>query len=179
MNGGLNYLFLALFVAIDLVLGVIITFVIVRVFTSMFIRGEGLDFLQEKNTAASVLLVAVIVSTALLCANTIMTVHQNLHLSAQIPAGARTPYILQTIGLGFLQLILSVLIALLIAFLSTKLFDVLTRGVDEYREIREKNNPAVGLLLAGIVVALTIYIRFPFSALVSSLIPLPQYNIPM
>jgi len=72
-----------------------------------------------------------------------------------------------------------VLIALLIAFLSTKLFDVLTRGVDEYREIREKNNPAVGLLLAGIVVALTIYIRFPFSALVSSLIPLPQYNIPM
>ena len=50
MNGPFSYLFLALFTAIDLVLGVIITYVVVRV------------------------------STALLCSNTIMTAHQNLHL---------------------------------------------------------------------------------------------------
>jgi uncharacterized membrane protein YjfL (UPF0719 family) len=174
-----QYLFLILFLAADFFVAIVIIFLIVRIFSGIFIRSRSLEFLQQNNMAASILLVAIVISTAILCANTITTVHQNLDLSAHIPDNIRTAYFLQTIGLGFLQLILSVVIALLIAFLSTKLFAVLTKGVDEYREIREKNNVSIGLLLGGIVIALTIFIGFPFSALVSSLIPLPEYNIPL
>lgn len=179
MNTTFDYLFLILFLVVDLVVGVIIIYFIVKVFSSVFIKSKHLEFLQENNLASTILLVAIVISTAMLCSNTIMTVHQNLHLTAHIPSEARVSYVLQTTALGLLQVILSVLIALFIAFISTKLFDILTKGLDEYREIREKNNLSVGLLLAGIVIALTIFVGFSLSALVAALIPLPQHVIPI
>jgi len=179
MNTTFDYLFLILFLVVDLVVGIIIIYFVVKVFSSVFVKSRQLGFLQENNLASTILLVAIIISTAMLCSNTIMTAHQNLHLAVHIPNEARVSYVLQTTALGLLQIILSVLIALFIAFISTKLFDILTNGLDEYREIREKNNISVGLLLAGIVIALTIFVGFPLSALVAALIPLPQRAIPI
>jgi uncharacterized membrane protein YjfL (UPF0719 family) len=179
MNTAFDYVFLVLFLFVDLIVGIVIIYFIVKVFSSVFIKSTQLEFLQENNLASTILLVAIVISTAILCSNTIMTVHQNLRLADRIPQESKVSFVLQTSALGLLQIILSVLITLFIAFISTKLFDVLTKGLDEYREMREKNNTAVGLLLAGIVIALTIFVGFPLSALVAVLIPLPQQVLPL
>ena len=56
------------------------------------------------------------------------------------------------------QLVISVITAALVAFLSIWLFDKTTRGIDEWNELR-KGNVAVGVVLAAIIVGVGIILR--------------------
>ncbi len=167
-----------IFLLFGLIFGILAVLLIVLAFSKFFIKGNGVDFLKENNVAVSILLVSVIISTAILCSSTLMTVQQNISISSRVADNVRTVYVIKTIGFGILQFILSVFMSLLIAFTSTKLYDLMTVNLDEYKEMVHNKNIAVGLVLAGIVFSLTIFIKFPFAALVGKLIPLPQYMIP-
>ena len=56
------------------------------------------------------------------------------------------------------QLVISVITAALVAFLSIWLFDKTTRGLDEWNELR-KGNVAVGVVLASLIVGVGIILR--------------------
>jgi uncharacterized membrane protein YjfL (UPF0719 family) len=56
------------------------------------------------------------------------------------------------------QLVISVITAALVTFLSIWLFDKTTRDIDEWTELR-KGNVAVGLVLASIIVGVGIILR--------------------
>ena len=56
------------------------------------------------------------------------------------------------------QLVISVITAALVAFLSIWLFDKTTRGIDDWNELR-KGNVAVGVVLAAIIVGVGIILR--------------------
>ena len=56
------------------------------------------------------------------------------------------------------QLVISIITAALVAFLSIWLFDKTTRDIDEWAELR-KGNMAVGLVLASIIVGVGIILR--------------------
>jgi hypothetical protein len=170
---------LVVLIVMTLLLGILIIFFITRIFSFLFIRSKKMKFLEEDNVSATILLVSILISVALLCSETIMTVQQNLHISAQMPVSERAPYVLQTAGLGLIQLVLAVIISLGITFIATRLFDLLTKGIKEFKLIAESKNISAGLLLGGMVIALTLFIKFTFSVLVSKLIPLPQYGIPI
>lgn len=56
------------------------------------------------------------------------------------------------------QLVISIITAALVAFLSIWLFDRTTRGIDEWNELR-KGNTAVGVVLAALIVGVGIILR--------------------
>ncbi len=56
------------------------------------------------------------------------------------------------------QLVISVITAALVAFLSIWLFDRTTHGIDEWNELR-KGNTAVGVVLAALIVGVGIILR--------------------
>ncbi len=56
------------------------------------------------------------------------------------------------------QLVISIITAALVAFLSIWLFDRTTRGIDEWNELR-KGNMAVGVVLAALIVGVGIILR--------------------
>jgi len=168
-----------IFLFADLLIGILATVLISKSFAPMFLKSKGLGFLKKGNAAAALLLVSIIVSAALLCSDTIMTVQQNLHLAAQTPEPERTGFVASIAFFGFLQVLASIGLGLGVAFLSAKLFDLLTKDISELKEIQEGGNIAAGLLLAGIILSLTIFVKYPFSSLVAFLVPMPSYSVPL
>lgn len=162
------------FLALSLAAGVLILFALTKLFPLLFLGRKDLGFISEGNVAATLLLVAVIVSSALLTAETLLVIQQYLHHAASLAAEERLGFVLGVAGYGILQLLLSVALALGVAWVSVRTFDLLTKHVHELREIREHQNLAAGLLLGGFVIALTLFIQYPFSVLVPYLIPLPR-----
>jgi|GEM_PF-6176488 uncharacterized membrane protein YjfL (UPF0719 family) len=168
-----------IFLFADLLIGIFATFLISKAFAPMFLKSKGLQFLKKGNAAASLLLVSIIISVALLCSDTIMTVQQNLHLAVQTPEPERTGFVASIALFGFLQVLASIGLGLGVAFLSAKLFDLLTKEISELKEIEDTGNMAAGILLAGIIVGLTIFVKYPFSSLVEFLVPMPSYTLPI
>ncbi len=167
------------FLCAALFVGVAATVLIAIVYPRIFLRLKGLEFVKKGNTAAALLLASIFVSAALLCSDTMMNIQQNLHLCAQIPMPERSSFVLQLSLYGSLQVLSSLALAFLVAFTAAKTFDALTKGVNELKEIGENNNLAAGIVLASIVIALTIIIKYPFSALVAFLAPMPKFALPL
>ena len=62
------------------------------------------------------------------------------------------------IGTGIFQLLVATLAGAVATFLGVVLFDRATRGIDEWLEL-ERNNPAVGIVLGAIVLAVAWMLR--------------------
>lgn len=178
MDNTFNLISIISFLIISLLVGIVIIWMVVTLVTSVFLKKKYETLTSENNIASSILVVAVVFSTAYLCSNVFMTIQQNFHLAAQLSAEERSPYVWKVVGVGTTQVILSIFMTLIIAYVSTKLFDLMTKNIMEYQEITEKNNIAVGLMMAGIVIGLSIFVQYPLSALVSTIIPMPEYIIP-
>lgn len=159
------------------VAGLAMAFLTLKLFGKIFLNAGSGQFLRNRNVSAAIFFATVLVSEAIFSGHTIQTIQQNLHASALIPSAERLNYLLMTAGLGFLQVVVTFLIVLLIAWTSTKLFDLLTKGISELQEMGE-NNIAVGLLLSGLILSLTLLLQQPFGSLVANLVPLPAYQIP-
>lgn len=163
-----------------LILGVLIVFFIVKVFSRFFVKSKNMEFLKRNNIATTILLFSIIISAAILCSGTFRTVYQAISYPKNVTEiNARMVQIAAISGIGLLQVGFSVVVSVGIAFLSTKLFDLMTTGIEEYEEIINNNNISMGLLLGAIVIALTLFIQFPFMKLVSALMPLPEYGVPV
>jgi hypothetical protein len=169
---------LVISVVVDLALAIGIVFFSARIF-SRFIKSTRNGFLQAGNVAAAILFAAVIFSEGLLGSAALSVAQQNLQMVPRIPADRRLNYILSTVSLGILQTIVAAALALGIAFLSLRLYDRLTVGLNEVEEVAQSRNVAVGIILAALVVCLSLFIKTPFTALLDYLIPLPAFAIPM
>jgi uncharacterized membrane protein YjfL (UPF0719 family) len=60
--------------------------------------------------------------------------------------------------LGFAQLVIAIFLSAIVAFLSFYLFQWFTRDLDEWEELRQ-GNPAVGVALGAILVAVALILR--------------------
>lgn len=60
--------------------------------------------------------------------------------------------------LGFAQLIVSIILGAVVAFLSFYLFQWFTRDLDEWEELRQ-GNPAVGVVLGATIVSVALMLR--------------------
>ena len=63
-----------------------------------------------------------------------------------------------SVFLSGVQLLLAVVLSALVAYLGVWLFNRATPGLDEWAELR-KGNPAVGLVMAAVVVGVAIILR--------------------
>lgn len=69
---------------------------------------------------------------------------------------------------SIIQLMLGMILAIVGIYLSLNIFDKLTKGIDEFEEIR-KGNVAVALEMAGVVIAVALIIQSGVLGITSSL----------
>jgi uncharacterized membrane protein YjfL (UPF0719 family) len=62
------------------------------------------------------------------------------------------------LGVALIQLILGILLAVAAIYISLNVLDRLTKGIDEFEEIR-KGNVAVALMMAGVIVSTAVIIQ--------------------
>jgi uncharacterized membrane protein YjfL (UPF0719 family) len=65
---------------------------------------------------------------------------------------------LLAIGAAFVQLILGIVLAIAAIYLSLNILNKLTKGVDEFEEIK-KGNVAVALMMGGVIIAVAVIIQ--------------------
>ena len=75
--------------------------------------------------------------------------------------------LLAGIGIAVAQLVLGLLLAMASVYLGIRMFDKLTEGIDEMKEL-QKGNVAVGILLSSVVIVATLYVAEGVGALRSA-----------
>ena len=143
---------------------------IILAVVSLYIGFAMLDKLTSKideekelakgNTAVGILVASIFVSIAIVVQSGI----------AGISVGLRNAVAghIYSLVAGIAQLVLGIVLAVWIIYLALNIFDKLTKGIDEFEEIR-KGNVAVALEMAGVVVATAIIVQSGVIGITSSL----------
>jgi uncharacterized membrane protein YjfL (UPF0719 family) len=76
---------------------------------------------------------------------------------------------LTAIGVAFIQLILGILLAIGGIYIALKILDKLTKGIEEFEELK-KGNVAVALEMAGVIIAVALIIQSGISGITTALI---------
>ena len=69
---------------------------------------------------------------------------------------------------SIVQLILGIILAVAVIYLALNIFDKLTKGIDEFEEIR-KGNVAVAIELAGVIIAVALIVQSGVLGITSAL----------
>lgn len=117
--------------------------------------------ISKGNTAVGILVGSIFVSIAIVIQSGISGI--SIGLKSAI-AGNIYPLIASV-----LQLIFGILLSVAVIYLALNIFDKLTKGIDEFEEIR-KGNVAVALELAGVIIATALIVQSGVLGITSSLI---------
>lgn len=85
-----------------------------------------------------------------------------------LPEGGNILQYMQAIGAGFIQLIFGIICAALAIFIGFRVWDKITKEIDEVEELKN-DNIAVGIVMAGVMIAVAIIIQSGISGLSSAL----------
>ncbi len=102
----------------------------------------------------------------------VFSVLENLIISPNLTFSV----LIETTVYAIIYIAISFTIALLIIVFSIKIFDKLTKKIEELKEI-QKNNTAIAVFFAGVIISLAYFIEEGLHALLITLIPGPQVNI--
>ena len=116
--------------------------------------------LAKVNVAVGILVASIFVSIAIVVQSGVVGISRGLK-------DAITGNIYSLVA-SIIQLILGILLAIVVIYLALNIFDKLTKGIDEYEEIR-KGNVAVGLEMAGVIIAVALIIQSGVLGITSSL----------
>lgn len=147
-------------------LAVIVPATSIALYLSLFLFQQltpGIDEWREVahgNAAAGVVMAAVAVAVAVVLHPIIATPLVGLDLGAVA--------LVRALFLEGIRLLLGMLLAVLAVAFAAWLYDVLTRQIDEYRQLA-RGNVAVGLVQAGVIVSIALLLSAPGAALVQAL----------
>jgi uncharacterized membrane protein YjfL (UPF0719 family) len=116
--------------------------------------------LAKGNTAVGILVASIFVSIAIVVQSGI----------AGISAGLRNALAgnIYSLVASVIQLVLGIILAVVVIYMALNTFDKLTKGIDEFEEIR-KGNVAVALEMAGVIVATALIVQSGVLGITSSL----------
>lgn len=78
--------------------------------------------------------------------------------------------VVESFAVGCMQLLIGLMLALLSAYVGLKVFDRMTRGIEEIKELK-KGNVAVGVLMGAIILSLASVVQSGVGALNASILP--------
>lgn len=116
--------------------------------------------LAKGNAAVGILVASIFVSIAIVVQSGIAGVSVGLRNAV---AGN-----IYSLVASVIQLVLGIILAVAVIYLSLNIFDKLTKGIDEFEEIR-KGNVAVALEMAGVIVATALIVQSGVLGITSSL----------
>jgi uncharacterized membrane protein YjfL (UPF0719 family) len=156
---------------IQLVIAII--FAVVALYIGFAVLGKitkGIDEekeLAKGNVAVGIIVAAVFVAIALVVQSGVSGL--SVGINKALSVGILSIDGLLTVGLAFVQLILGIVLAVGAIYLALNILDKLTKGVEEFEEIK-KGNVAVALEMAGVIIAVAVIIQSGVIGITASII---------
>jgi uncharacterized membrane protein YjfL (UPF0719 family) len=123
--------------------------------------------LAKGNAAVGIIVAAVFVAIALVVQSGVSGLSVGIGKAASV--GLLSLDGLLAIGAALVQLILGIVLAIAAIYLALNILDKLTKGVDEFEEIK-KGNVAVALEMAGVIIAVAVIIQSGVLGITAALI---------
>ena len=123
--------------------------------------------LAKGNTAVGIIVAAVFVAIALVVQSGVSGLSIGIGKAASV--GLLSLDGLLAIGAAFAQLILGIVLAIAAIYLALNILDKLTKGVDEFEEIK-KGNVAVALMMASVIISVAVIIQSGVLGITAALI---------
>jgi len=150
---------------IQLIIAILLAVVALYIGYSTFSRiTKGMDEQQELmkgNVAVGIIIAAVFFAIALVVQSGVAGI------SVGIINALEGDWL--ALVAAFIQLVLGIILAIAAIYLALNILDRLTKGVDEFAELK-KGNVAVALMMAGVIVATAIIIQSGVMGITSALI---------
>jgi len=141
---------------------VAIVFAVVALYIGFWTLGKvtkGIDEekeLAKGNTAVGIIVAAVFVAIAIVVESGVKGL--SVGIGKALSEGLFSMNGMIAIGLSVFQLILGIALAVGAIYLALNILDKLTKGVEEFEELK-KGNVAVALEMAGVIIAVAVIIQ--------------------
>jgi uncharacterized membrane protein YjfL (UPF0719 family) len=112
--------------------------------------------LAKGNAAVGIIVASVFVAIALVVQSGVSGI--SVGINKALSVGILSLDGLLAVGTAFIQLILGIVLAVAAIYLALYILDKLTKGVDEFEEIK-KGNIAVALMMGGVIIAVAVIIQ--------------------
>ncbi len=112
--------------------------------------------LARGNVAVGIVIASVFFAIAIVVQSGVAGISNGVSKALQVGLFSLEGF--ETIGVSILQLILGIVLAVASIYVALNILDRLTKGVDEFEELR-KGNVAVALEMAGMIVAVAVIIQ--------------------
>ena len=112
--------------------------------------------LAKGNAAVGIIVASVFVAIALVVQSGVSGI--SVGINKALSVGILSVDGLLAVGTAFIQLILVIVLAVAAIYLALYILDKLTKGVDEFEEIK-KGNVAVALMMGGVIIAVAVIIQ--------------------
>jgi uncharacterized membrane protein YjfL (UPF0719 family) len=123
--------------------------------------------LAKGNTAVGVIVASVFVAIALVVQSGVSGI--SVGINKALSVGILSVDGLLAVCVAFIQLILGIVLAVAAIYLALYILDKLTKGVEEFEEIR-KGNVAVALEMGGVIIAVAVIIQSGVIGITSALV---------
>ncbi|GAB6285641.1 MAG: DUF350 domain-containing protein [Methanoregula sp.] len=156
---------------IQLVIAII--FAVVALYIGFAVLGKITKGINEEkelakgNVAVGIFVASVFVAIALVVQSGVSGLSHGI--SKAMSVGLLSVEGLLDIGVAFVQLILGIVLAIAAIYLALNILDKLTKGVEEFEELK-KGNVAVALEMAGVIIAVAVIIQSGVIGITAALI---------
>ena len=156
---------------VQLVISIILAIVALYIGLMVLNRiSKGVDEekeLAKGNVAMGILVASVFVSIALVVESGVSGISAGINKALSL--GIFTFDGMLVVGMAILQLLLGIVLAVGAIYLALKILDRLTKGIEEFEELK-KGNVAVALEMAGVIIAVAVIIQSGVMGIVTALI---------
>lgn len=141
---------------------VAIVFAVVALYIGFAVLGKITKGLNEEkelakgNVAVGIIVAAVFVAIAIVVESGVKGLSAGINKALSV--GLLSADGMLAIGLALLQLVLGIALAVGAIYLALNILDKLTKGVEEFEELK-KGNVAVALEMAGVIIAVAVIIQ--------------------
>jgi uncharacterized membrane protein YjfL (UPF0719 family) len=112
--------------------------------------------LAKGNAAVGIIVASVFVAIALVVQSGVSGI--SVGINKALSVGILSVDGLLAVSIAFIQLILGIVLAIAAIYLALNILDKLTKGVEEFEEIK-KGNVAVALEMGGVIIAVAVIIQ--------------------
>jgi uncharacterized membrane protein YjfL (UPF0719 family) len=139
-----------------------ILFAVVALYIGFLVLGwitKGIDEekeLAKGNAAVGILVASVFIAIALVVQSGVSGL--SVGINKALSLGIFTPDGIITVVVAIVQLVLGIILAIGGIYLALNILDRLTKGVEEFEELK-KGNVAVALEMAGVIIAVAVIIQ--------------------
>jgi len=145
---------------IQLIIAILLA--VVALYIGFIVLGKitkGIDEekeLAKGNVAVGIIVAAVFFAIAIVVQSGVAGVSVGIGAAISSGLGSADAYI--AIGVAILQLVLGIVLSIAAIYLALKVLDKMTKGVEEFEELK-KGNVAVALEMAGVIIAVALIVQ--------------------